>query len=91
MPKEQIKVAPAGEDDLVARAQRGEEAAVRTIIRQNNCRLFRLARTRLAEFRGELRLATWLTRIVINEAFGRLRRRRTRVDWESKRRTRGKR
>ena len=90
--------------NLVARAQRGEEAAVRTIIRQNNRRLFRLARsimkddneaedvvqetyvrafTRLAEFRGESRLATWLTRIVINEGFGRLRRRRTRVDWES--------
>ncbi len=30
----------------------------------------------LAGFRGESSLATWLTRIVLNEAFGRLRRRR---------------
>ena len=77
---------------------------MRTIIRQNNRRLFRLARsimkddseaedvvqesyvrafTRLAEFRGESSLSTWLTRIVINEAYGRLRRQRPTVEWES--------
>lgn len=32
--------------------------------------------TNLAGFRGEAGLSTWLTRIVLNEAFGRLRRRR---------------
>lgn len=99
-----VKAPPAAADDLLARARRREEAAIRTIIRDNNRRLFRLARsivkddseaedvvqegyvrafTRLAEFRGESSLSTWLTRIVINEALGRLRRRRTTVDWES--------
>jgi RNA polymerase sigma-70 factor (ECF subfamily) len=39
--------------------------------------------TRLAEFRGESSLSTWLTRIVINEAYGRLRRQRPTVDWEA--------
>lgn len=34
----------------------------------------------LAGFRGEASLATWLTRITLNEAFGRLRRRRITVD-----------
>ncbi len=104
MPNEQIKTPLAADDDLLARARRREEAAVRTIIRQNNRRLFRLARsimkdeseaedvvqetyvrafTRLAAFRGESSLGTWLTRIAINEAYGRLRRRRATVDWES--------
>jgi RNA polymerase sigma-70 factor, ECF subfamily len=90
--------------DLVARARRGDEAAVRTIIRQNNRRLFRLARaivnddgeaedvvqesyvrafTRLDGFRGESSFRTWLTRILINEAYGRLRQRRRIVDWQS--------
>src|ERR1700760_3770942 len=78
--------------------------AGRTIIRQNNRRLFRMARaivkddneaedvvqesyvralTHLADFRGEAALGTWLTRIVINEAYGRLRRRRPTLVWES--------
>jgi len=34
-------------------------------------------------FRGNSSLATWLTRIVINEALGRLRRRRPTVSWSS--------
>jgi RNA polymerase sigma-70 factor (ECF subfamily) len=92
------------EDDLITRARHKDEAAIQIIIRQNNRRLFRLARsimrddseaedviqesyvrafTRLAEFRGESSLNTWLTRIVINEAYGRLRRRRTSAGWES--------
>jgi RNA polymerase sigma-70 factor (ECF subfamily) len=94
----------ADDHDLLARARRRDEAAVRAIIRQNNRRLFRMARaivhddsdaedvvqegyvrafTRLSEFRGESSFNTWLTRIVINEAYGRLRRRRPTVDWES--------
>ena len=36
--------------------------------------------TQLASYRGESTLATWLSRIVMNEALGRLRRRRPTVD-----------
>ena len=36
--------------------------------------------THLTTFRGAAELATWLTRIAINEALGRLRRRRPRAD-----------
>jgi RNA polymerase sigma-70 factor (ECF subfamily) len=104
MPSEITSGALAVEIDLVSRALRHDEDAVRAIISQNNRRLFRLARsivkddgeaedvvqecyvrafTRLGEFRGESRLSTWLTRIVINEACGRLRRRRRTTDLES--------
>ena len=104
MPSQFAKTLLPTEADLVARANRQDEGAVRAIIRQNNRRLFRLARsimkddseaedvvqesyvrafTRLAEFRGKSSLGTWLTRIVINEAYGRLRRKRPTVEWES--------
>jgi RNA polymerase sigma-70 factor (ECF subfamily) len=104
MPSQLVKTLLPTEDDLVARALGKDEGAVRAIIRQNNRRLFRIARsimkddseaedvvqesyvrafTRLAEFRGESGLGTWLSRIVINEANGRLRRRRPTVDWGS--------
>ena len=83
------------ESDLVHRAARGEEAAVRIIIQTHNRRLYRVARSivrdgaeaedvlqeaylrafrSLAGFRGDASLATWLTRIVINEALQRVRR-----------------
>src|SRR4051812_29242353 len=39
--------------------------------------------THLAEFRGESSLATWLARIAMNEALGRLRRQRPGVEWTS--------
>lgn len=39
--------------------------------------------TNLGTFRHEARLGTWLTRIVMNEAFGRLRRRRKAVQLDS--------
>ena len=39
--------------------------------------------THLAEFRGESSLATWLARIAMNEALGRLRRERPGVEWTS--------
>ncbi len=89
------------ERDLVTRALGNDKAAVRTIIRQNNRRLFRVARsilkndweaedavqetyvrafTHLSEFEGKSSLNTWLTRIVVNEALGRLRRRKPTVD-----------
>jgi RNA polymerase sigma-70 factor (ECF subfamily) len=90
------------EKDLIARAIRGDEAAIRTIVRQNNRRLFRVARSilkddweaedavqeayvrgfsRLSEFEGRSSLSTWLTRIVVNESLGRLRKRRPTADF----------
>ena len=39
--------------------------------------------THLAEFRGDSSLATWLARIAMNEAMGRLRRQRPGVEWTS--------
>jgi RNA polymerase sigma-70 factor (ECF subfamily) len=39
--------------------------------------------TALDGFRGEAAFATWLTRIALNEALGRRRKRRPTVDWES--------
>ena len=90
------------EKDLIARAIRGDEAAIRTIVRLNNRRLFRVARSilkddweaedavqeayvrgfsRLSEFEGRSSLSTWLTRIVFNEALGRLRKRRPTADF----------
>ena len=96
MPSQPDDAARSPQADLLARAIRGDETAVRSIIRDNNRRLFRVARsmvrddgeaedvlqeaylrafTSLASFRGECTLATWLTRIVVNEALQRLRRR----------------
>jgi RNA polymerase sigma-70 factor, ECF subfamily len=83
------------EFDLIRRAARKEETAIRVIIQAHNRRLYRVARSivrddgeaedvlqeaylrafsSLAEFRGDSSLSTWLTRIVLNEAFRRLRR-----------------
>ncbi len=97
MTRQALAPFPADEPELIARARRGDAAAVRAIIRQHNQRLYRIARsilrddgeaedalqeayarafTSLATFRGEARLGTWLARIVMNEALGRLRRRR---------------
>jgi RNA polymerase sigma-70 factor, ECF subfamily len=42
-----------------------------------------LAFTHLDRFRGDSSLATWLARIAINEALGRLRRQRPAVEWTS--------
>jgi len=39
--------------------------------------------THLHDFRGDSSLATWLGRIAINEALGRLRRQRSNVEWTS--------
>jgi RNA polymerase sigma-70 factor (ECF subfamily) len=87
------------ETDLVLRASRRDEVAIRAIIKQHNGRLFRLARSVLrdefeaedavqetylkafssiANFREESSLATWLSRIVLNECLQRLRSKRSR-------------
>jgi RNA polymerase sigma-70 factor (ECF subfamily) len=87
--------------ELVILARQGDAVAFREIMRRNNRRLFRTARSvlrddaeaedvvqeayvrafqGLAGFRGDAGLSTWLTRIALNEALGRLRRRRDTVD-----------
>jgi RNA polymerase sigma-70 factor (ECF subfamily) len=89
--------------DLIDSVQRKDEEALRAIIRQNNRRLFRLARsiikddveaedvvqesylrafTHLEGFRGDAHLSTWLTRILLNEAYGRLRRKQPMAELE---------
>ena len=92
------EILPAGsEHELLARMRDGDTAAFAALMRQNNRRLYRLARgilkdeaeakeavqesylrafVHLGLFKGEASLATWLARIVANEALGRLRRRR---------------
>jgi len=105
MAKAQVPQSSVGETsdaELVRRARDRDEAAVRSIIRSNNRRLYRLARgilrnhseaedvvqetyvlafTHLNSFRGDSSFATWLGRIAINEAVGRLRRQRPGVEW----------
>jgi RNA polymerase sigma-70 factor (ECF subfamily) len=84
----------ASEPELIALARNASGAAFQEIMRRNNRRLFRAARSILGSdweaeevvqdayvkgfralnsFRQEAQLSTWLTRIVINEAQGRLR------------------
>ena len=88
---------PDNDADLVARSRQGDAAAVRSIMKRYNRRLYRMARSilrndaaaedalqsaylnafrSLADFRGQSSLATWLTRIVINEAMGQVRSRK---------------
>jgi RNA polymerase sigma-70 factor (ECF subfamily) len=96
---------PANDEaDLIRRAQARDEAAIRTIIKANNRRLYRIARgilrddseaedvvqetyvrvlTRLDDFRGESSIATWLSRVAMNEALGRLRKRRPTIPFET--------
>ena len=87
----------ASEPELIALARNASGAACQEIMRRNNQRLFRTARSILGSdwdaeevvqdayvkgfralptFRQDAQLGTWLTRIVINEAQGRLRGRR---------------
>src|SRR5947209_15129610 len=99
-----LKQTAPDEADLIARARRKDAGAIALIIRQQNQRLYRIARsilrddfeaedalqdayirafTSLDSFRGESRLGTWLARIVMNEALGRLRRRKPTIDFDS--------
>jgi RNA polymerase sigma-70 factor (ECF subfamily) len=99
-----LQQAATGEADLIARARRKDGAAIALIIRQQNQRLYRIARsilrddaeaedalqeayirafTSLESFRGDSRLGTWLARIVMNEALGRLRRRKPTIDFDT--------
>jgi RNA polymerase sigma-70 factor (ECF subfamily) len=86
----------ASDADLVNRVLHRDEAAARALIQRYNRKLFRVARSVLADdgeaedalqeaylhafaslsgFRGDASLSTWLTRIVLNQAYQRLRRR----------------
>jgi RNA polymerase sigma-70 factor (ECF subfamily) len=99
-----LKQIDTEEAELVARARQKDGAAVTLIIRQQNQRLYRIARsilrddfeaedamqeayisafTSLDSFRAESRLGTWLARIVMNEALGRLRRRKPTIDFDT--------
>lgn len=89
--------------DLVCRVRNGDSAAFELIMRRNNSRVYRLARSvlrngadaeeaaqdaylrafeKLDSFRGPDGFASWLGRIVLNEALGRLRKSRQVVSME---------
>lgn len=63
----------------VARAVVRDESEAEDVLQEAYTRAF----AALAGFRGEAGIATWLTRIVLNEAHGRLRRRRHTVDLDA--------
>jgi RNA polymerase sigma-70 factor, ECF subfamily len=60
----------------IARAVVRDEAEAEDVLQEAYTRAF----SAIAGFRGESGVATWLTRIVLNEAHGRLRRRKATVD-----------
>src|SRR5215204_6466271 len=60
----------------VARAVMGDDHEAEDVVQETYMRAF----LKLGEFRAEASLSTWLTRIAINEALARRRRRRTTVD-----------
>lgn len=63
----------------VARSILRDDAEAEDVVQESYVRAF----TGLAQFRGDAAFGTWITRIAMNEALGRLRRRRPTVDWES--------
>lgn len=96
---------------FLAELRHGGAAAYAALMRDNNQRLYRLARgilrddseaeeavqdgyvrafTHIDGFKGEASVATWLARIVLNEAMARLRRRRPMADLEEVRETAAK-
>ena len=60
----------------VARGVLGNDAEAEDVVQEAYVRAF----THLDAFRGEARLSTWLTRIALNEALGRIRDRRPTTD-----------
>ena len=91
----------APDTELLSRMRAGHSTAFAVLMRRNNQRLYRLARsivrddseaeevvqesyvrafTHIEGFKGKSSLATWLARIVLNEALGRLRRRHPAID-----------
>jgi len=61
----------------IARAIVGQDAEAEDVVQEAWVR----ALQSLDQFRGEAAFATWLTRILINEAYGRVRRRKPNVDF----------
>src|SRR5215471_335698 len=60
----------------IARAVVHDDSEAEDVVQEAYVRAF----TSLADFRGDSSLSTWLSRIVLNEALGRLRRRRPTID-----------
>lgn len=60
----------------VARGVLGDDTEAEDVVQETYVRAF----THLDSFRGEARLSTWLTRIALNEALGRMRDRRPTTD-----------
>jgi RNA polymerase sigma factor (sigma-70 family) len=60
----------------IARSVLRDESEAEDTVQETYMRAF----THLREFRGDARLSTWLTRIALNEALGRLRQRRPAVE-----------
>jgi RNA polymerase sigma-70 factor (ECF subfamily) len=63
----------------IARAVLRNDSEAEDVVQEAYVRAF----TNLAEFRGEASLATWLSRIALNEALGRIRRHRPTADLTS--------
>jgi RNA polymerase sigma-70 factor (ECF subfamily) len=63
----------------VARAILRNDSEAEDVVQETYLR----ALTGLEQFRGDAALGTWLIRIAMNEALGRLRRQRPMVDWDS--------
>lgn len=63
----------------VARSILRDDAEAEDVVQETYVR----ALTGLDHFRGDASFGTWITRIAMNEALGRLRKRRPTVDWES--------
>jgi RNA polymerase sigma-70 factor (ECF subfamily) len=63
----------------VARSILRDDAEAEDVVQETYVR----AMTGLEHFRGDASFGTWITRIAMNEALGRLRRRRPTVDWET--------
>src|SRR5882762_11340324 len=63
----------------IARGILRNDGEAEDVVQETYVRAF----THLESFRGDSSLATWLGRIAINEALGRLRRQRPNVEWTS--------
>jgi RNA polymerase sigma-70 factor, ECF subfamily len=63
----------------VARSILRDDAEAEDVVQETYVRAF----TGLAHFRGDSAFGTWITRIAMNEALGRLRKLRPTVEWES--------
>jgi RNA polymerase sigma-70 factor (ECF subfamily) len=63
----------------IARSIVRNDAEAEDVVQETYVRAF----TGLETFRGDAAFGTWITRIAMNEALGRLRRQRPTVDWET--------